>query len=461
MAERKKKNRLYAMKLNEVSFVPSGMNQHAHVMLMKRKDDSEEVSKQTQTVDGVEHPASHFAYVPDREKASTWKLLIHDARHVGMAAAALGSGFRGQKVEIPSSDLPEVKARVRRAWRKFHPDADPEDMPAGIRKGLFEDSDIANGLEPALKEALEKAHEYAMSFAEVMREDALQARMWDLSHNFARSVVSILTDDTVEDQQARLMESLAQFNSVVMGMVNKTLMGEAVIDDEEEADMANKSAEGSDPTVEDLQKQLTEFKTELEGRDEKLEKLGKDLETAQAESEDLKKQLEEAKANSDGEGGGEEIDKSALPKEVRKQIEAIEKQNEEQKAAIAKMQDEAETREVVSKVRSDYDKLGADEDALVKALKDIRHNAPESMETIDKVLKAANEAMEQSLMVDKGADGGDDMDEQSAVVQLEKKAEEISKEEKITKEQAFVKALERFPELAKREVEERGKVASH
>lgn len=76
--------------------------------------------------------ASDYAYVPDPQSPSTWKLRIDDAAHVGAAIAALGKGFRGRKVSIPRSALPGVKAKVRRAWKKFHKGADPSQVPAVI-----------------------------------------------------------------------------------------------------------------------------------------------------------------------------------------------------------------------------------------------------------------------------------------------------------------------------------------
>ena len=85
-------------------------------------------------------PASDYAYVPDPEHPSTWKLRLTstpggsaDPTIVGAAVAALGPGFRGQKVEIPSSDLPGAKAKVRAAWLKAHPDAKPADVPEAIK----------------------------------------------------------------------------------------------------------------------------------------------------------------------------------------------------------------------------------------------------------------------------------------------------------------------------------------
>lgn len=95
----------------------------------------------TKTEDGKAFPSSDYAYVPDADKPSTWKLRLTatpggspDAGIVGAAAAALGPGFRGQKVEIPSSDLPAVKAKVRAAWKKANPDKEAEDMPSGIKE---------------------------------------------------------------------------------------------------------------------------------------------------------------------------------------------------------------------------------------------------------------------------------------------------------------------------------------
>lgn len=92
----------------------------------------------TKREDGEDFPAEAFAYVPDPESPSTWKLRLWDslddkvtARQVGMAVAALGVGFRGNKVEIPSADLDKVKARVLAAWRKANPDA--EDVPPVLK----------------------------------------------------------------------------------------------------------------------------------------------------------------------------------------------------------------------------------------------------------------------------------------------------------------------------------------
>lgn len=91
---------------------------------------------------GEDFPAAAFAYVPDPEKPSTWKLRLWDSlsdketpRQVGMAIAALGSGgFRGNRVQIPAADMGAVKAKVAAAWKKVHPDTDPSEMPSAVKK---------------------------------------------------------------------------------------------------------------------------------------------------------------------------------------------------------------------------------------------------------------------------------------------------------------------------------------
>jgi hypothetical protein len=59
-------------------------------------------------------------------------LRIDDAAHVGGAIAAIGKGYRGQKVDIPEADMPGVKKKIRAAWKKFHPDLADADMPEVI-----------------------------------------------------------------------------------------------------------------------------------------------------------------------------------------------------------------------------------------------------------------------------------------------------------------------------------------
>ena len=92
------------------------------------------------TEDGVKFPAAAFAYVPDPEKSTTWKLRLWEdptkkvtRAQLGRAAAALSpGGFRGQKVAIPASDLSAVKRKIRGEYRKL--DVGDEEIPRWVRE---------------------------------------------------------------------------------------------------------------------------------------------------------------------------------------------------------------------------------------------------------------------------------------------------------------------------------------
>lgn len=98
-----------------------------------------EITFATKTEGGQSFPAAAYAYVPDANTPSTWKLRLWatpgggpDAHIVGAAVAALGKGFRGNKVSIPTADLASVKAKVKAAWLKANPDKTAKDLPTII-----------------------------------------------------------------------------------------------------------------------------------------------------------------------------------------------------------------------------------------------------------------------------------------------------------------------------------------
>lgn len=113
------KNESYLLKGDDIE-----LDQESQELLetISKGVEKEDLEKATKQVGGESLSASAYAYTPDKEKTSTWKLRIDDANHVRAAVAALGEGFRGNKVEIPSDDLASVKSKVRSAYRKFFPD---------------------------------------------------------------------------------------------------------------------------------------------------------------------------------------------------------------------------------------------------------------------------------------------------------------------------------------------------
>ena len=134
---------------------------------------------ETKKEDGIDFPAAAYAYVPDSEKPSTWKIRLWEdlekketAAQVGRALAAFSpGGFRGQKVSIPDEDVGGVKAKVRAAWKRVNPDRDVSEMPDYIKSsekeevmenelrellGLSEDADVLEAI-GALKTRAEKS----------------------------------------------------------------------------------------------------------------------------------------------------------------------------------------------------------------------------------------------------------------------------------------------------------------
>ncbi len=96
--------------------------------------------KAMKTEEGEQYPADAYAYAPDPEKPSEWKLRIWEdpqkkvtRAQLGKAAAALSpGGFRGQRVDISKEDLPAVKRKIRTEYRKL--DVDDEDIPKWVKE---------------------------------------------------------------------------------------------------------------------------------------------------------------------------------------------------------------------------------------------------------------------------------------------------------------------------------------
>ncbi len=86
------------------------------------------------TEGGTAYPAEAFLYVPDpAANPSEWKLRIWDASmkpskaQMGAAAAALGPGYRGNKVELPAGDKAKCIAKLKAMYIQMG--VKPGDMP--------------------------------------------------------------------------------------------------------------------------------------------------------------------------------------------------------------------------------------------------------------------------------------------------------------------------------------------
>lgn len=87
---------------------------------------------------GVKFSASAYAYCPDPQKPSTWKIRLEETpgkvtkAQLGRAAAAMSAGgFRGNTAIIPADKVGAVKSKIRAEYRKLGV-AKP-DMPEAVR----------------------------------------------------------------------------------------------------------------------------------------------------------------------------------------------------------------------------------------------------------------------------------------------------------------------------------------
>lgn len=221
---------LTKMEIDRVSLVDRGANGRRFAIL--KRDDGVDPEKrsllsklagalgfelasvekaETKTVDGVEgFRPEHFGYAPDPVAPAGWKLRLFadpaddtpDARLIGAAVAALGpKGFRGQRVEIPTDDLPKVKARVRAAWRKAHPDAAEDDMPETIAKAQ---------------------QTFASLVAGQQLTEALDDQFWTLKDALWSAIYARDEDDQLlspEARQALVAQSLDEFKAYLIGQM--------------------------------------------------------------------------------------------------------------------------------------------------------------------------------------------------------------------------------------------------
>ena len=243
-------------------------------------------------------PASAFAYTPDKEKPSTWKLRIDDATHTRSAVAALGKGMMGNKVQIPSKDLKAVKSKVRAAYKKFYPD---NEVPAVLKSldknesGLMLDSDNANSginknkepkmTEPTNEELIQKAAEDKVeALLKAKQDDLLKAAKaeWEAeqaSIALTKSNTEILKglDFIAEDQLEAIVKA-----TVVEG-------GETILKALEEAGKAVELAKAAEAQAKtDLEKFKEEFA--------ETEQVNAEI-NEQSFKEKLRKAVDTAKAN--------------------------------------------------------------------------------------------------------------------------------------------------------------------
>lgn len=486
--------RLKQVKVREGSLVDEPANPRARVVLFKRDEpeaheDQEALDKAAdkpmKTENGMKFPAEAYAYVPDPEKPSTWKLRLWEtpeqketARQVGMAVAALGPGFRGNKVEIPAEDLPKVIARVRAAWRKVHPDAKEEDMPEVLRKS-GEDGGLVRRILDAIGKALGLSHEQlakaeqeVMTFNEVLTLQEAESELWDYISALQQSIRSILQDPSATDKEALIRGSLDQFVAAVEAAVPNWLAGAVnkvgrKISAERLARLKQawealgaviREAEGGDEPA-GADQGSNDNQGVAKGADDEVSvtldksKLPEDVRQHVEQLEKRVAELEQELAKAKGQPAEDDILKN-LPEPIRKRLEEAERRAREAEE-VAKAEREARLqREYLEKARA-YSNVGKPED-LAAMLRQAYEVSEEYGKQLEATLKAANERIAQGALFAEVGKSGSGPVAGSAEAEIEAKAQEmVSKGLAKSKAEAVVKVLEQHPDLAKRYHQER------
>lgn len=175
---------------------------------------------------------SDYAYTPDKESPSTWKLRIDDATHTSAAVAALGAGFRGNKVQIPTEDLAAVKRKVSSAYKKFFPDK-KDDLPEILK---------SNEQEITLNEEIEKAVAAVESILKAQIEtqtvalEKASARIQELEKSAVTKARKEVLADVESDavKLDALVKSLESLGDEAFAVVAATLVEKAKQTEESE-----------------------------------------------------------------------------------------------------------------------------------------------------------------------------------------------------------------------------------
>lgn len=468
------RNIMREFRLTEISGVDRPAQKAAKAKIMKR-------DAPTKTVDGKGYPASDWAYVPDPEKPSTWKLRLTaepggdpDPRIVGAAAAALGPGYRGQKVQLPDGVRSAVVARVRAAWRKANPETEDKDMPEGIAKSI-----IADEVVEAIAKADTSQFHGATTFGELMtstREQqarwAVNEKLYPLMDTLGDSIRTIIADTTkTTDTKAQMIkQSVDEFTAAALDVLPdaEEEVGEEVakLFNEPEFWLLTAGVSGTpigkkekpmpnEPTLQDLAKSVAGLGTAVEAILNRLDK----AETLTPEEKKFADSLDETKrkeflaaeakeregmmAKRDDTAGdvvykaenGDVFTKSDDPRLV----EFAKRADRDRQIAKA----EREHREKVEFTKRADDEFGnvagttEDKVALLKAMSTMDDGAKSALEAVLKQAQALNAGNMTTLghgsgQVAKGSTGD----------QLEKKAEAVAKAEGISFAKAYAKVLD-------------------
>jgi len=288
---------------------------------------------------------------------------------------------------------------------------------------------------PGLIQRVKSLFGKAQTFSEVREAQEARSEWWELVDAFSASVKSIISENP-DNATELMMQSATEFVEAVKPLIpqlegtdvhlraNGTLTAvEAAIEKGDIAKMADAIQEPDEGK--EVEKHMT-LEEILKGLPEEQRKVIQDELDKLTEKEDPIEQ------------------KIDLPEDVRKRIEEAEKRNTELEKRLNEQIEKAEIAEFVKKAETFTNLPNMKPDEFGPVLRNL--SKVEGYDKLETVLVAANKALgESELFKAKGEDGGI---ENGALAKLQAKADELRKSDpKLTREQAFAKAVEDNPDL--------------
>lgn len=138
--------------------LPTPANPPNPIAVYVVEPDVDEMDSGQMSLAGKAKNADDFAYVPDKNLPSTWKLPINDEKHARLALAAISSNPpHGNRAKIPPAAMSGVRKKIEAAIRKFVTDKDEVKRLLGGKSLIDQFIDFINGGEKHVEAALPNA----------------------------------------------------------------------------------------------------------------------------------------------------------------------------------------------------------------------------------------------------------------------------------------------------------------
>lgn len=248
---------------------------------------------------GEQYPARCYAYVPENDKPSTWKLRMCAVgtteitrEQLGAAAAAFSpGGHRGKKVELPREDVAPTKQKIRSEYRKLG--VKLADMPTSVKSLEWYTALKSLVEELEMDELLEKLATASKSMHEDLKVqmDGLLEKMQQQEEDqvgLLRQLMELIAQVADEELRTQLEELVTAMLPQEEEDVEMEIENEVVDEEKETAELQEEKSTDSvvSDSVTNIAVEVDEEKVverlvkalNLEGLSEMLEKHDKALE---------------------------------------------------------------------------------------------------------------------------------------------------------------------------------------